>query len=525
MIEPMYHISYSVNNSYYFIFNCDKIEPSLRNYVHFAQRMVRVLDNLSLRKRLALLASVSMIPLVLVAAYLIFALQSYSTGYDAIVSNMAVANEYNLKFKEAVDENLYKIVVSGVSFSEISDDPELSDPYAALQDIRASFSALEEKTRDIESRNWLNNLLRNVNTLELRIGDIQKNLSDGSRYDANIHMLNDNVYILTELIQDDIQYYLYYQTRIMQRMKAELRVRVRYFIVFVALLLIFIVGVSLLIVIHISRSITVPVANLGYVAQEISHGNLQARADCTTGDEIAVLGERINDMAQSLEKMMQQIRDDEQKMRHAELQLLQEQINPHFLYNTMDTIIWLIEGRKLDEAEDMLVSLSNFFRLVLSHGHEYISIQEEEQHIRSYLEIQQFRYHDILKYEISMDPALYEYRILKMTLQPLVENALYHGIKNKRDLGTIRITGRLRDTDILFTVSDDGIGMDSDTLEKLRSAITKPCKDTDSGFGMANVNERIRMNFGPEYGLSLDSAPGNGTIVTVRIPKEHMREV
>ena len=93
----------------------------MRNYVHFAQRMVRVLDNLSLRKRLALLASVSMIPLVLVAAYLIFALQSYSTGYDAIVSNMAVANEYNLKFKEAVDENLYKIVVSGVSFSEISE--------------------------------------------------------------------------------------------------------------------------------------------------------------------------------------------------------------------------------------------------------------------------------------------------------------------------------------------------------------------------------------------------------------------
>ncbi|SFG30593.1 sensor histidine kinase [Oribacterium sp. WCC10] len=478
------------------------------------------MDNLSLRKRLALLASVSMIPLVLVAAYLIFALRSYSNDYDAIVSNMEVANQYNLKFKEAVDENLYKIVVSGASFETIGDDPELSDPYDSLREIRESFSALEEKTQDIESRNWLNNLLRNVNTLELRIGDIERNLSDGSHYDANIQMLNDNVYILTELIQDDIQYYLYYQTMIMQHMKTELRVRVRYFVVFIALLLVFIVGVLLLIVIHISRSITVPVERLGYVAQEISHGNLQARADCTSGDEISQLGERINDMAESLEKMMQQIRDDEKKMRNAELRLLQEQINPHFLYNTMDTIIWLIEGRKLDEAEDMLVSLSNFFRLVLSHGHEYISIREEEQHIRSYLEIQQFRYHDILEYEISMDPLLYEYRILKMTLQPLVENALYHGIKNKRDKGMIRITGELGDKDIVFTVSDDGIGMDSETLEKLRVAITKPCKDTDSGFGMANVNERIRMNFGPEYGLTLDSEPGGGTKVTVRIPRE-----
>ncbi|WP_036609410.1 sensor histidine kinase [Oribacterium sp. P6A1] len=482
------------------------------------------MDNLSLRKRLALLASVSMIPLVLVAEYLIFALRSYSNDYDAIVSNMAVANQYNLKFKEAVDENLYKIVVSGASFEVIGDDPELSDPYESLREIKESFSALEEKTQDIESRNWLNNLLRNVSTLELRIGDIERNLSDGSHYDANIHMLNDNVYILTELIQDDIQYYLYYQTRIMEQMKTELRVRVRYFVVFVALLLFFIVGVSLLIVIHISRSITVPIADLGQVAQEISHGNLQARADCAAGDEIAVLGERINDMALSLEKMMQKIRDDEKKMRHAELRLLQEQINPHFLYNTMDTIIWLIEGRKLDEAEDMLVSLSNFFRLVLSHGHEYISIHEEEQHIRSYLEIQKFRYHDILEYEINMDTALYEYRILKMTLQPLVENALYHGIKNKRDRGIIRITGRLRDNDILFTVSDDGIGMDRETLEKLRIAITKPCKDTDSGFGMANVNERIRMNFGPEYGLTLDSNPGSGTMVTVRIPKESAKK-
>ena len=478
------------------------------------------MDNLSLRKRLALLASVSIIPLVLVAAYMIFALRSYSNDYDAIVSNMAVANQYNLKFKEAVDENLYKIVVSGVSFETIGDDPELSDPYDSLREIKESFSALEEKTQDIESRNWLNNLLRNVNTLELRIGDIERNLSDGSHYDANIRMLNDNVYILTELIQDDIQYYLYYQTMIMQHMKTELRVRVRYFVVFIALLLVFIVGVLLLIVIHISRSITVPVERLGYVAQEISRGNLQARAASTSVNEISALGERINDMAESLEKMMQKIRDDEKKMRHAELRLLQEQINPHFLYNTMDTIIWLIEGRKLDEAEDMLVSLSNFFRLVLSHGHEYISIQEEEQHIRSYLEIQKFRYHDILEYDISMDPALYEYRILKMTLQPLVENALYHGIKNKRDRGMIRITGVLRDNDILFTVSDDGIGMDRATLEKLRVAITKPCKDTDSGFGMANVNERIRMNFGPEYGLTLDSGPGRGTMVTVRIPKE-----
>ncbi len=166
----------------------------------------------------------------------------------------------------------------------------------------------------------------------------------------------------------------------------------------------------------------------------------------------------------------------------------------------------------------MLLSLSNYFRLVLSRGREFISLQDEEKHIRSYLEIQQVRYRDILHYELCIPASLYDYEIIKMTLQPIVENALYHGIKNKRSGGVIRITGQLAENQLLLTVSDNGIGMDRETLKKLREEIARACKDTESGFGLANVSERIRMNYGNAYGLSVESEPGCGTTVTIRLP-------
>ena len=251
---------------------------------------------------------------------------------------------------------------------------------------------------------------------------------------------------------------------------------------------------------------------------EIAEGNFAVRTNAKTSDEIAVLSQGFNEMAGNMQLLVDQVRDDEQKMRKADLRLLQEQINPHFLYNTLDTIVWLIECNEADQAVDMVVTLSNFFRIVLSKGKEFISIRMEEQHIRSYLQIQEARYSDIMDYRIDIDPALYSYQIPKLTLQPIVENALYHGIKYKRSHGTIAVNGRMQEDTIRLVVTDDGAGMDETELTQLREDISKPCKETDRGFGLANVNERIRMYFGAEYGLTIDSAKGEGTRVTIVIP-------
>ena len=254
------------------------------------------------------------------------------------------------------------------------------------------------------------------------------------------------------------------------------------------------------------------------MTEQVAEGDFSARAQVETQDEVAVLADSVNRMTESLEGLVSKIKEDERKMRKADLRLLQEQINPHFLYNTLDTIVWLIEGNDSDKAVNMVMSLSEFFRLVLSKGKEYITIQEEELHIKSYLEIQQVRYRDILEYEIQIDPELYRYQILKLTLQPLVENSLYHGIKYKRAKGCITVTGQMEGERILLRVKDDGVGMEEEDLRKLQTEIEKPCKETEKGFGLANVNERIRMNFGVEYGMKIDSVKGKGTCVEIVIP-------
>lgn len=479
----------------------------------------------SLKHKLVMLVAIAMLPLLGITVYLLFALDNYSDAYDEIVSNMTIANSYNLDFKEEMDESIYKLVVGCVTFENISEDHSLQNPYELIEDLRSDFKVLMQITTDKESRTWLQSLLRNIDTLEDRVDDIKENLDEGGHYDENIEMLDNNIYILTELIQDDIQYYIYYQTKSIENLKVQLNRQVESFTIVCTIIIVIIVFGVLVVATFISNSITGPVKELCGVTEQISKGDFSVRASVDSGDEISALAGSVNDMSEHLEIMVNQIKEDERKMRYAELRLLQEQINPHFLYNTLDTIVWLIEGNKTEQAENMVISLSDFFRLVLSHGKEFITIRDEERHIRSYLEIQQVRYHDILEYEIMINPEIYQYRILKLTLQPLVENALYHGIKYKRAMGKITITGAMMEGKIYLAVKDNGVGMDEKELEKLREEINRPCKETESGFGLANVNERIRMNFGMEYGMTIDSVLGEGTTVRIVIPAEYMEQI
>lgn len=477
-----------------------------------------------LKNKLILLVVVAMVPILYVAIYLIVSLLNYSRAYDQIVSSMTLANNYNMNFKDEMDESLYKLVVSNVTFDTIDEDGTLKNPYELIKDLRAEGNHLLGMTTDRESRIWLQSLLRNLDTLEDRVDDIRKNQAADGQYEENTEMLYNDIYILTELIQDDIQYYIYYQTRSIEQLKTQLNKEVENVIFVSAFLGVCIVVMVILITSAILTSITKPIQELCRITSQIAEGNFSHRARMETKDELEVLSDSVNDMSENLEVMVHQIKEDERKMRHAELRLLQEQINPHFLYNTLDTIVWLIEGDDSEKAVDMVVALSEFFRLVLSRGKEYITIREEEQHIRGYLEIQQARYRDILDYEIAIDPQLYQYKILKLTLQPLVENSLYHGIKYKRAKGKIWVTGKMEEGDgvqadrILLCVEDNGAGMDEEEVKRLQAEISKPCKETEKGFGLANVNERIRMNYGAEYGMTIVSEKGKGTKVSIVIP-------
>ena len=241
--------------------------------------------------------------------------------------------------------------------------------------------------------------------------------------------------------------------------------------------------------------------------------------------ELSALTGDINTMAEQLEDLMEQNRREQENLKKAELRTLQAQINPHFLYNTLDTIVWQAESGKNDEVVVMTKALSDFFRSSLSSGEDWVTVEQELRHLNGYLSIQKARYRDILNYEVEADPSMNGYMILKLLLQPLVENALYHGIKYKRGGGVIRVHGMLQDGMLLFVVQDTGCGMTPERLEEIREAMRLGIQmrrgpnepEPGGGFGLYNVDQRIRLYYSLDTGLHIESGP-SGTTVSFRVP-------
>ena len=465
-----------------------------------------------------MVAAVIILPMIILSIYQIAALHNYSTAYDTIVRRITTANNYNLNFKEEMDESMYKIVVEAETFESIDINNDLINPYQLIEDARENFTNLQEITSSRESLDWIKRILLNLDTLQDRINGIRDNLKQTGHYEENIEMLESDIYILTELFQEEIQYYIYYETQNFEAIRQTLNEQVASVIMTMIVALSSIIIASILVNILVTDSITKPIRILCEKTAMVAKGDFTTRTTFENQDELSVLSDSFNDMAIKLEQQVKSIRLEQENLRYMESKLLQAQINPHFLYNTLDTIIWLIEGDKNSEAIDMIVSLSDFFRIVVSKGKDFITIREEEIHIKSYLQIQQSRYKDILDFEINIPEELYEYQILKLTMQPLVENSLYHGIKMLRARGKITITGEIIDQVIFLHVIDNGIGMDEDELDALRKEVETPGGKQSTGFGLANVNKRIKLNYGNMYGMEIQSKKGVGTDIILKFP-------
>ncbi len=289
-----------------------------------------------------------------------------------------------------------------------------------------------------------------------------------------------------------------------------------------AILLILIFLVVLYII--MSKSLINPITKLRDNMLLAEKGELNARVDVTGHDEISVLAKQYNRMLSHIQKLMDENMLEQRNLQKAELKALQAQINPHFLYNTLDTVIWLAAANENEKLINVVDQLAVFFRLSLSNGVEWINVKKEIEHVKSYLSIQQIRYSDMLKYDINIDPQIYDFTMLKMVLQPIVENALYHGIKQNENGGKISVKGRLiNQNDIIFEISDTGVGIEENVLKDLMNSIQEnkdTYRDNENGFGLYNVNRRIRLYYGENYGISLWSQTGVGTTVTVRIRGE-----
>ena len=458
----------------------------------------------SIQSRMRRLVAVFCVFLAAVLAVTLALVFLYNSQYKKLLHNVTTASEFNQDFKENIDLKMYYYVIES-RYSEGLPIQELQAAQALAQDLL-------DTTSQKDSLRAITSVLDLCGNLEEKIYQIQQTQS----YDSRQMQLENNIYVLTALIQEYMYNYLYcesvqlgrLQQQIAQQIGAELLVVVGLSVALALLM----VWYSL----RLSRSVTRPIVELSRRAEDVIGGDLTVREPVQSETvEIQMLSEGMEQMIDRINAQIQEITQKQASLRRTELALLQAQIDPHFLYNTMDTIIWLIEADRPQAAVEMVSNLSNFFRHCLSKGEDVITLAEEERHVRSYLQIQHARYKDILDYEIQIDPALQNVTLPKLTLQPLVENALYHGIKCKRGKGHIRITSKTEDGDILLQIADDGAGMSPERLEALRRAMATGER---VGFGLVTVHERLRLLFGSPYGLTLASQEGAGTTVTARIP-------
>lgn len=276
----------------------------------------------------------------------------------------------------------------------------------------------------------------------------------------------------------------------------------------------------------LTQRIIRPLQILKNKMRKAADGYLEAKIKTNGQDEIADLSHSFNTMLENIKLLIDKSIWEQEQVKKAELRSLQAQINPHFLYNTLDSIIWMAESSQTKSVIKLVKAMSKFFRISLNKGKDWVSIKTELDHAHSYLTIQQMRYYDILSYEIDVAEELYPYPILAMTLQPLIENAIYHGIKNKREMGKIRVTGQFdHEQYILLTVEDNGVGMTLEQMQRVRDGLLLSVENASveqehqGGYGLFNVHQRIRLYFGEQYGIVLESTYGEGSKVSVKIPR------
>lgn len=284
--------------------------------------------------------------------------------------------------------------------------------------------------------------------------------------------------------------------------------------------LFFCIGICMLLVILVSvsmaQTVTRPLSKLSRLMARVEEGDFSVRFDAMHKDEIGTLAGSFNHMLERIDELIYALYEEKQIRLEAQLKNLQEQIKPHFLYNTLDTISWMARAQNAMDVVHLVDALTNMFRVGLSSGRDYITLAEEKNHVANYLYIQKVRYQDRLNYVIEI-PAEYEACVVpKLILQPLVENAIYHGIKLKRSGGTIRITAQAEGDVLYLHVWDDGAGIPPDKLQSLNEKANG--SKGKSSFGLSYITERIRLSYGAEYGIRIASQEGEFTEVTVTLP-------
>ncbi|MDR0707227.1 MAG: sensor histidine kinase [Treponema sp.] len=447
-----------------------------------------------------------------------------SLSYDRLITNVNRTNSLNRIVKIEIANELWDIVAGNVSFAD-------GRQYAIIEHINSEIERIR-RAAGVENRRLLDVAHRAMNTLVSYVDLLGNRMRVNAPVVENERTL-DEIRGVAVLVSDTLQDFTMLEIESAAGANEIIKKRTRVLWTLEIVMFILVVGFSNMALSSVAYGVQRSIGALVAFSGRISSGDLEARAALPKVEEFDPLTENLNIMAVRIKGLIEANIEEQRNLQKSEMKALQAQISPHFLYNTLDTIVWLAEGKQWEQVISVTRALSAFFRLSLNQGSEWVTVDNEFKHIESYMVIQKIRYRDILDYSIAYDKTLGNTIILKLLLQPLVENALYHGIKNRRGRGMISIKGwschddatETHEEDALYlSVSDNGAGISEGRLNEIRRYMEAPDKSPpqqangQGGYGLYNVSRRLELYYNMKGLLHITSSLHEGTTVTVKIP-------
>ncbi len=471
----------------------------------------------SLRKTLLItyifLLFITLIPSV----YSVVVFQIHTKQYSQIISNVSTANRISSIAKNDVPAELWNIICG-------KKEIESADHNKMLDSIFSGLSLMLLTNKNEESRGKLEVANRAYTTLRRNVDMLISKMKTGSLVTQNEATL-DEIRTITSLFADIMNDFIVTEIEYANQTNRSLRNTSIILTAIQIIITVLAIIISINSFITVSGAVQKPIADMEKLSTKVANGDLTARIDIPHVDELDTLAGNLNTMTEQIDVLIKKNMEEQKNFQKAEMKALQAQITPHFLYNTFDTIVWLAEEEHTDEVVKITKAFSDFLRISLSRGHEWITISQELDHIKNYLTIQKIRYADILNYSIDADESLMDVKMIKLILQPLVENAIYHGIKNKRGRGELKVSVHYTDdahSKIQFSVEDNGAGFTEERLGQVRNELRTGAQDSEklsSVYGLYNVNKKLKLYYGDQTeGLIIESESGKGSKISFNIP-------
>lgn len=463
----------------------------------------------SLLQRISwLMLILSIVPLII--SVLIYT--RYLFAYERSVGNISEANRIANDVEEKILEEAWSLTYGQMTTGEFSQSNSVNR-------IKKEITEIKKNTQTTQERANLNIVNRSLDNVDSYLEKIVTNIEANAPFRENQELMV-HVESATNLVHEILQDFVTIEIKLAANHSQQVRQAILFLSVIEAAIIATIIFFSHNTNTRLMKQVQQPMEEMIKMADALSDGKLNYRINSLPGNELQKLSTSMNEMADNLVVLLEENALKQYNLAQSEVRVLQAQITPHFIYNSLDAILVLEEMGESEKVKEMTYALSDFFRISLSQGQDWISVEKEIKHINDYLIILQIRYGDALTYSIEIEEQIKNYSMLKMILQPLIENAVYHGTKLVRRTGKIVVQAFLDDQDFIhFYIIDNGKGITAERLKEINAEL-KDGLDTEfqEGYGLFNVNKRLLLYYGKEAKIEITSIVDTGTTVHVIIP-------